>query len=243
MTFQLSNELCLFLFATMNYGSILLLYYSEQIGLLRKMMLASVILSMAFSGNLIVAFGVAINIGVVLLVNYYLLLFLMMTVYNQEECIALLKETCYILFFMWIMSIPLTLFHYSTSLFTLESLINDILINRINYIAAIIFVFYVGTLAYVQSFSFIPSRKVTTVDGFLFEYFGRMQAVMTAQSLLFYFIVSTINSSHINDITINVSSIFNIIVYGMLIRFCLLVFVSGAVYYVILNESKNQKEE
>lgn len=56
MVFNISNEICLFLFATMNYGSILLLYYVEQLGLLRKMMLTSVILSMAFSGNLIVAF-------------------------------------------------------------------------------------------------------------------------------------------------------------------------------------------
>ena len=56
MVFNIPNEICLFLFATMNYGSILLLYYVEQLGLLRKMMLTSVILSMAFSGNLIVAF-------------------------------------------------------------------------------------------------------------------------------------------------------------------------------------------
>lgn len=243
MTFLLSNEICLLLFATMNYGSILLLYYFENIGLLRKMMLASVVLSMAFSGNLIVAFGLTLNVGIVLLVNYYLLLFMLMTVYTQDECILLLRETCYILFFMWIMSIPLILFQYNTTLFSLKNLTFEILVNRINYMAAIVTVFYLGTLAYVQSFSFVKSRKVTTISGFIFEYFGRMQVIMTAQSLVFYSIISIINSSHINDITINVSSLSDVIFDGMLIRFGLLLFISGFVYYILLRESEKQKDQ
>lgn len=143
---------------------------------------------------------------------------------------------------MWLMSIPLTMFQYGPGLFSLESLVKDILIERINYIAAIIFVFYVGTLTYVQSFHLIPSWPVLSIKGFIFEYFGRLQLIMAAQSLLFYFIVSVINSPHINDVTINVSNISDVIFNGMLIRFGLLTFISVFVYYVILNESKKQKE-
>lgn len=240
VTTSIPNEILLLLYVAFNFTWILTLYYYNYVDFLRKFLMVSILVSMLFSGNIIHVFRNDINIGVVTLINTYLLLFVSIQYFNVEEQTKLIKYIFFTLFFTWIVTIPLVFFDYEHSLYNLPNLIPDILIDRINYNAALLMAFYMGAITYTKSFLVVPSYDIKTGIGFCKEYFGRLQLIMIMQSIVFYFLVGFISIFYIDSVLPNTGllGLSNIVINGLIVRGSLLLLFSGFVFYVIKNKKK-----
>lgn len=238
----LSNEVLLVLYFVLNFGVLLYLEYKRRFSLIRKSLLMVIITSLVFSGNIIDIYSLNANIGIMFISIYYFILFLFIRKFPSEECFDLLKNIFNTFVITWIMTTPLIFFHYFGTLYAFPNLINDILIDRINYCVVILISFYFGVMLYLHSFRVVSYKGITTFKNFLFEYIVRIHICMILQSSIFYFLVSI--TSGILALNLLVPTIFNSISQGGIIRFSLFAISSWFVYKILkLSDKKYEVEK
>ena len=174
------------------------------------------------------------------MLNYYLIGFILCDAYGPVEYTDMLKEHFYLLLAVSAMTLPMILLNGAGVVFSglsgLNNLINDVLAQRINYMAILAIVFYIGQLSYAHSFSFIERRS------FWFEFLVRLPVMMTLQSLLFYGVqLVALSQTPISIIKI-VHDMTYLIINGLCIRYAILILASLPFYRLYNSKKEDAKK-
>jgi hypothetical protein len=145
------------------------------------------VLALFFSGNLIILYpGFEVNSGVIFIVGYYLIGYVLCKELGVDDYLASLKRQFIVIASLMFISLPLALLqlygYITRSVFDLKNLIDDVFIERMDYMGIVVFCFYFGQLLYANSFKYIERRSFT------FEFLLRIPVVMQMQSFIFYFL-------------------------------------------------------
>ena len=174
----------LVLYIFINVGAIAALWYTGSGDLLRKLLFFMLLSALVFSGNVISIVGFQINIGVLHVLNYYLIRFALCDLWGPQRYIDVLRDHFYILLIAVMMTLPLgflqTAGHISGYMPGVNNLIDDILIDRFTYMTMLASTFYMGQLCYAHSYDIVKKGC------FWFEFLVRLPAVMIFQSVMFY---------------------------------------------------------
>lgn len=224
----------MFLFLAGNVASIGYLWTQKLFSHLKLMMVLFWMMAIFFSGNLVDLGPVEVNSGVFFFIGYYLVGYILCKEYGPDGYIDLLKRQFLIVMLMFFCMVPLVLLqlygYIERSVFDLKNLIDDIFIERIDYIALVMIAFYVGQLIYANSYKFISEKSFT------FEFLLRIPIVMQIQSLLFYFLGLLFLAAKTGAIHIEfskyLSSIYQIVVGGGAFRW-ISVFIIFIPFYFI----------
>lgn len=204
-----------------NAGTIAYLWYNESLNhYLRKIMFTVLLMSLVFSGNIINLYGFQFNVGIVFLINYYLLGFIMITTYGSIKYLEILTKHFITLAIIAFMILPLLLLlnnnMVNENILKQTNLIAAILNERFNYFFILCFVFYVGQVLYTYSFEAVKLRNI------YFEFLVRMPLIMSFQSTIFYSMnFLTIHNNNI-DVNLFVAGLYNLFVNGISVRYLIL---------------------
>lgn len=129
-----------------NAGTIAYLWYKESLNhYLRKIMFTVLLMSLVFSGNIINLYEIQFNVGIVFLINYYLLGFIIITTYGSIKYLEILTQHFITLAIIAFMIFPLLLLlnnnMVNENILNQTNLISAILNERFNYFFVLCFVF------------------------------------------------------------------------------------------------------
>lgn len=188
-------------------------YYSHL-----KLLLVSIwMLALFFSGNLItLSPGIEVNSGMFFLIGYYLIGYVLCKELGVTDYLETLKRQFIVIASLLLITLPLVLLqlygYVTRSVFDLKNLIDDVFIERMDYIGIIIFSFYFGQLLYANSFRYLARRS------FGFEFLIRIPVIMQVQSFIFYFLSLFILAKNLT-LTQAIYGVANIVVDGGIIRY------------------------
>jgi hypothetical protein len=218
------------LYIATSFGPILYFWYKKDIVNLRRLLFCLLFIAMLFSGNVITIAGLTLNLGVCIIVSYYMIGFVLIKELGQDGYLGVLRDHFNMVFIVFLICSPMILMQSAgllvTNLALSTNLIDAILISKFNYMTIIGMVFYLGQLLYVHSYSFVER------GGFLFEILGRIPIIMLMQSLKYYgllFLV-TIGTTGVYGMTI--PTFLGIILGGAIARLIILCLIFYPFYYV-----------
>lgn len=225
------------LFVLIPASIILWLWHTDDYSMLKKLHFMFLLFTMVFSGNVVSIAGYGITIGIFFVLNYYLISYVLCQHYGVVEFGEILKSH----FMMTIIGVallfPLGLLQYHgliTGTIYGTNLIDDILLDRFNSMALNVSVFYFGQLLYINSFTLIERQK-----SFLFEFFGRLLACMTIQSLFFYIALVMLAGQSITS-AVYIGGVYEIMTKTLFSRLVMLSILAAPFYYLFQNKKKRE---
>jgi uncharacterized PurR-regulated membrane protein YhhQ (DUF165 family) len=227
------------LYVTVNVAAIGFLWYQGEDQKLKRLLFLMLLSALVFSGNIITVLGFSINIGVCHSLNYFLIGYVLREMYGSHGYMEVLKDHFHLLILVSIMSMPLAMMQtagmVSSAIVAYPNLIDDILVDRVNYMVALAAVFYFGQLVYATSYEYIKQRS------FWFEFLLRIPAVMTIQSVVFYIVQAMVSSEGLIHNGIILSKIVELVFSGLSVRLIALLLASLPFYWIYKNKKGIKK--